>query len=453
MTDQQSLESRRQELSRRVAALPKEVAGWKMRTLNEVDHNLHFSQLQAIGILMDTFSSQQAQLLANMQTAASPAAIQEVMLELIKNIIRSQKAWDFFRDKLELRFSPAFKEVLWAADTVAWDCYRPVLDRAGDINILDKNLLREAPLTYLTADFSPATWSRGSRPNDGRDYTLGASCLPVPVIAIPWDHVENIWELMSIHHEVGHDLEADLKLRGPLCDALKKQLSHAGLPAKRIQQWLDWQGEIFADLVGLQLGGPAFAEQLMNLLLLPAELVIVSDPSDPHPTHYPRILMNTAYLPTLVKGHLPLQEDARRISDSWTALYGRLPQYDKTLQDFQLVYPALMDQPLAELKGKTVRDLLPYSLADDLKICKAREYLATGMNKPGPLPPRHCISAARLAVTRAAGGSGLTGEFLDAINQRTLKLVKENAVEGLHGGDGSSRHKIFIAGFADQIHL
>jgi hypothetical protein len=286
MSVQATLGLRKQELRRRVEALPNEVKKWLDRTQNDLDSNMHFSQLQAIGILMDTFAEQQAKLLEAMDPTGNTAAFQDAAFDLVRSIIRSQGVWDFFRDKLDLRFSPTFKEVLWVADTVAWDCYRPVLDTAADAGILERAALREPPLSYLTAEFSPATWIRGSRPNDGRNHHLGTAQLPIPVIELPWDHVENTWEFMSLHHEVGHDLEADLKLREVLATSLQTTLGNAPAPSDRIQQWMNWQGEVFADLVGLQLGGPAFAEALMHLLLLAAGMVTTFDPNDPHPTHY-----------------------------------------------------------------------------------------------------------------------------------------------------------------------
>ena len=429
-----------------------EVQDWRDRTTSNVDANLHFSQLQAIGILMETFAAQQNALLAQMAPAGSETAFTNAAFELAKSIIRSQRVWDFFRDKLDLRFSPAFKDVLWVTDTVAWDCYRPVLDAAADAGILDPATLREPPLTYLTAEFSPATWVRGSRPNDGREYHLGASRLPIPVIEAPWDHVQNIWEFMSLHHEVGHDLEIDLKLRDALVAKMKQALEQAGVPSERIDRWLEWQGEIFADLVGLQLGGPAFAEALMNLIMLPVPMVTTLDPGDPHPTHYPRILMNAAYIPTMIPGHAVLAAHGQQIAERWKAIYGNQPQFDDVLNDFPLVYAALMDTALPELQDWTVRDLMPYTAADDARIRSAVGYLRTGMNKPGKqLRPRHCISAARIAVTMAGLEDALSDELCNQINQRTAELVRANAPGGLRGGDGSTPHKQFIASFVDNL--
>ena len=448
MSAKATLEVRKEEFRRRVEALPHEVNEWKQRTQNELDSNLHFSQLQAIGILVDTFAQQQSDLLAQLEPAGDAAAFQLVGLQLLQSIASSQHAWDFFRDKLDLRFSPAFKEVLWVADTVAWDCYRPVLDGAAAVGILDPWALREPPLTYLSAELSPLTWVRGSRPNDGRAYDLGTSRLPIPVIEVPWDHVENTWELMSLHHEVGHDLEADLKLRGVLAASLQTVLSNNGVPPSRVQQWLAWQGEVLADLVGLQLGGAPFAEVLTHLLLLPEPLVTILDEEDPHPTPYLRILMNAAYIPTMIKDHQPLADDSQQIADRWVAIYGNQPQLDPWGGDFALVFAALMDTALPELKGRTVRELMPYGAADDARIRNAVGYMRTGMNKPAQLRPRHCISAARRAVTQSALEGMLSSDVLNTINQRAMELVRANAPGGLRGGDSSTPHRQFIASFA-----
>ena len=73
------------------------------------------------------------------------------------------------------------------------------------------------------------------------------------MIEVPWDHIVNLWEFLSIHHEVGHDIEADLLLRPALRAAVEKALADAGLNEERIALWLDWQPEVFADLVAIQL--------------------------------------------------------------------------------------------------------------------------------------------------------------------------------------------------------
>jgi hypothetical protein len=185
----------------------------------------------------------------------------------------------------------------------------------------------------------------------------------------------------------------------------------------------------------------------MHLLLLPAAMVTDFDPGDPHPPHYPRVLMNAAYIPTMIQDHQALAYQGSQIADRWISIYGNQPQFAAMIGDFPIVFRALMDTPLAVLNGTTVRHLMPYTAADDQRIRNAVGFMRTGMNKPGNLRPRHCISAARMAVTEVALGGELSSDLFNVINRRAMELVRSNAPGGLRGGDASTPHKKFIAGF------
>jgi hypothetical protein len=435
MTTLSTRQLRAEELRRRVDALPREVEEWRVATLGEVDKQLHASQMAAIAKSMELLVDEQKRLFEALDPAK--ATFEDDAFELVKLIIKSQRVWDFYRDKLELR-STRFKDVMWVADTIAWDCYsRALQEIAQKVNVSN---LREPPLTYLTAEFSPATWVRGSRPNDGRNYSLGAAMLPIPVIELPWDHVENVWELLSLLHEVGHDVEADLKLRQPLLTSLANTLTAAGVPQDRVQRWVKWEGETFADLYALQLGGPAFADALLNLLLLPSGSVTALDPDDPHPNHYVRILMNAAYVKTL-GNDAALTADATRLHDTWTAIYAGGVGNDLApfAGDFPSVFTALMDTKFNELNNHTVRELFPYSSAADGRIREAAAYLSTGQNKPQNVRPRHWVSAARLAVKDADPQNGFA-PALDAINKRAMAMVRESAPPGVRAGGANMPH-------------
>jgi hypothetical protein len=232
---------------------------------------------------------------------------------------------------------------------------------------------------------------------------------------------------------------------------LQAVLTDAHVPPERIQVWAKWQGEVFADLVALQLGGPAFADTLASLLLLPEAYVIHYQADDPHPTHYLRILVNAAYIRTLAPGSEKSEEHAVALETWWKSFYGEQTHFQEYIADLPHLFRALMDTPLEPLKGKTVRSLLPFSAEDDLRIRAATRYLLTGQDRPQTIRPRHCVSAARLAVTEAAGQLPTLADNLQAINERTATLVRDNAAPGLRAGDDSARHWNFIAGFADTI--
>jgi hypothetical protein len=444
---------RKQELKRRVESLPLEVKAWRASTEAEVDKNAHFSQLQAIEILIKAFVEQQTTMITALDPAGDVETFKNECMKLVTSIIRAHKTWDFFRDKLDLRHSPTHKDDLWVADTIAWDCHRPVMDRVVQLGIVNHNKLREPPLVYCTADYSPATWVRGSRPNDGRVYDLGETLLPIPVIEMPWDHLGCAWEYLALHHEVGHDIEADLKLRPVLQLSFQNSLSAAGVPNDRIKIWLKWEGEIFADLCGLQLAGPAFTDSLMHLLLLPSLAVKTFDEDDPHPTHYPRILMNAEYIRSVLGTSQAMKDHATRIETTWKNVYGNSSgssDLDALLLDFPLVAGALMNTKFAELQNHTVRELIPYAEADDLRIRSAEKFFRTGNGRPNALPLRHTVSAARIALTTAGQGGPVSDQLCNDIHQRVVDYVREDAPSGLRGG-GATEHEKFIEGFTERM--
>src|SRR5262249_49163856 len=137
------------------------------------------------------------------------------------------------------------------------------------------------------------------------------------------------------------------------------------------------------------------------------------------------ILMNAAYIRTLIPGHQPLQDDALRIESTWKSLYGE--NVDAKLadfpNDFKFVFTSLMDTPLPALKNRTLRALMPFMQADDGKIRSAANYIRTGLARPS-LEPRHAVSAARMALTKAASEGSLTAALLDDIQKRTMELVR-----------------------------
>jgi hypothetical protein len=437
-TIEAALRLRTEELRRRVRALPSEVESWRARVANidDRDMRLHFTQLQALNVLMTAYFEQQKSLLDALDPAGPSAAWAGKAFELVKSIIASQRVWSFFRSKLDLRFSPEFKDVLRVADIVAMDCYGPAMTEATVRGIVKKAAVREPPLTYLIAEFSPATWVRNSRPQDGRAYDLGEAQLPIPVIQVPWDHVENTWEFLSLHHEVGHDIEADLALRAPIHDKLLAALRAGGVPETRLRNWMRWQAEIFADFAGLQLGGPAFSDMLLNLLILPSAQVTAIDAGDPHPNHYVRILLNVASVRTMAAAAVEpafaerLRADAAATEAVWLGLFGDQADLRAYEADFAVVIAAVMDTPYAALKGASVREMLPYTNAHDQRIRGTAQYLATGANAPPAMPPRHVISAARIAATSVLrDGDGAAR--LDDIDKRAARLVSDNQPEGL----------------------
>jgi len=447
------------DLQRRVNALPVEVSAWVKRSSASEPMKVHHTQLKALKALMDTMLEGQTAQVQKLSASAADFPVRA--LQITGEVIRVQQIWDFFRNELSLRFSPDFQDALWVADTIAWNCHRQVLEEASAQGVVKLDEVREPPLTQVIAEFSPATWVRGSRPNDGVKLFLGNALLPIPVIQVPADHLVNSWELLSIAHEVGHDLEYDLELTTRLEESLETALTQAGVPAERQAVWQLWRKELFADLVGLQLAGPAFARSLMSLLLLPEPMVIEFNPEDVHPTHYVRILINAAYARTLIpadakpgvrEARARVDADATALEADWKAAYP-MPSKDAELflNDAAAACTALVGTAFPELKGLTVRALMPFTAADDVRIRAAADYLATGQNAPQPgsfAKIRHCLSAARMAADRF--GAADVGKYLQEVDTRTRQLVRDNTPDVVRGSE-SAAHLKYVQTFAATL--
>ena len=114
----------------------------------------------------------------------------------------------------------------------------------------------------LVVDDSPWTWMRGARLAE-----LDYSVLPVPIVGLPWDHIANPWEFLSLHHEVAHDIDGDLNnVSNELEMIVNQTLRRHSVPDERIAVWRRWTGEIVADFLGILLAGPPFVSFLASFL-------------------------------------------------------------------------------------------------------------------------------------------------------------------------------------------
>jgi hypothetical protein len=93
---------------------------------------------------------------------------------------------------------------------------------------------------------------------------------------------------------------------------------------------------------------------------------------------------------------------------------------------------------------------MPFTQADDQRVRDAAGYFATGMNKPVGLRPRHCVAAARLAVSALAAEGAVPQSAYGQVQARLLRLVRDGAAPGLRG-TASNAHNRFIAKFAKEV--
>ena len=459
MTPQELNAVRLEELTRRVSALPDEVDAWIERSGPQAALKIHNTQIRALGLLIAALVKKQQDLLATL--AADAPDFSNKALQIVRDLIRTQRIWGFFRAQLSLRFSEDYQKPLWVADTIAWNCHRSVLEEAQKQGILTLDQSREPPLTYVVADVSPLAYARGSQPTEGDRLLLGGSVLPIPIIHVPPDQLVNAWQLLTIAHEVAHSLEKDLGLQTALDTSLKNGLTAAGR-TDRLDQWLAWRSEVFADLVAVQLVGPAFGRAMLAALALPDALVTSLNADDEHPMPYMRVLMLAAYMRTVVEDdgtpavaavRAKIDADAAALEADWKVLYPDAPaEAAPLLDDAPHVWKALMNKPFPELKTLTVRQLIPFKAAHDLRIREAAAYLATGQNAPPPArfkdTIRHCIAAAQIAVD--AGPQADLESYLRTVDERARALVVDNTPDVVRGS-ASKTHDAYISKLATLI--
>jgi len=414
------LTMKHQILSRRVASLPIELDTW-LRSA-EADNLLerNFSQIEALDCFMRILCEVSEAGFNALNPAGDATVFLKGSFDLVNAIIKSHFMWDFFRDRLELRFAPQFQQLLLMADLISHDCYTTVTDRAKALRIMPEKGFREYPLIGLVAQFSPTTWRRGRRPP-----ALQNHCLPVPVIDLPWDHLVNPWELLTIAHEVGHDVDEDLgKLTEALQPTLVNQMNKIKTPASRLVEWQKWTSEILADLVGILLTGPAFTGALVGLLTLPRHYVLHIGSTDEHPPHYLRTFINTA----LVR-HLGLPQLADDLEVRWKTLYGEPnDDFSPYFTEIEPVIAAILNTPitaLQDLDGKphSLGELITFTPSDQARIKEAAAELTAGTPLTRKLPIRQVLSASQLAFEQMAQSDSSAG--IAALAQRTQETIIE----------------------------
>jgi hypothetical protein len=121
-----------------------------------------------------------------------------------------------------------------------------------------------------------------------RDLTL-----PLPFVLLPLNFARSIWTFCALYHEIGHNLDQDLKI----LQGLRSRIPET-VPAEQEPDWRRWSAEILADDLGIVLGGAGFGIYLASeaLLLGPAQRYRDQDPDAVHPPFLVRVPLITAML-------------------------------------------------------------------------------------------------------------------------------------------------------------
>lgn len=423
---------RKRELQRRMGELPEEVREWKALADNDLDSNLHWSQIEAIAGLIATYRAKYDDLVTRLPAEDDKAAFEAGLYDILLAIAAAQRAWDFFRRKFDQRRSERFRKRLRAADIIAIDCYDAAIGAAKAKGWIAADDVREPPLTYLSPELSPMTWARGTRPNDGQNEDLVGNTLPIPVVEVPYDQTANVWEFLSISHEVGHEIDADLQLLGDIKTKLSELLQNSDSVRRR--RWIGWASEILPDLIALQMSGPAFAYMLRNVLILPPNQVVNIVSGDVHPNHYVRVMLCAAYIRSMgaVSQNPDFRDAMERHADAletgWKPLYGVPTALSDYLSDIPTIINGVMDSPIKSMHGEHLRSLVDYTW-DHEKAITAGATSLRQFNSGFSIAPRHAVSAVRIAVNDAIAAGSLDAE-IETLSTNAILLLERNAPKG-----------------------
>mgnify|MGYP003288295728 CR=1 FL=1 len=376
--------------------------------------------IQAVNQLMASLRTDLLRLSGGVREAADAAGLQPSTARLQRVVRTKERAhdwvraieriWDFYFELFGQRQS-MFADWLLACDRIALDCYQVSYMRCG----VAKSIPAPPPFTYMRTGFSPATFRRAIPLR-----RLGRQLNPFPLVQIPYHRMVNPWTLGAVLHEVSHNLMNDLGLARAVPARIGRRLLDPGLPRQVAAIWVRWNRELYADVSGLLLGGPAVVGSLLDVIGRSPEAVLAFDPRGPHPTPYLRAFISFELLRRM--GFADQAEHYRRL---WTRLYpdaraGTLPR--RLLETFpaanRMVVDAVCYQRFDALGGKQLAEVLPFGHKEQQITEEVAQRLAAGTD-PGILPERLLIGAARFALDQRLARPGvITRNFYTELARR-----------------------------------
>ena len=330
--------------------LKEEVEHFRRLTLEHQPLEKNHSQMKVIYQVWDELSTQ-------MNSKVGRTADQEV--EFGRKLIRFSNLWGVYKQWFAQRKDNEILHTLQATDLIAHDCYRAILDKVSELGIqLNPKQTTSYPMTFFdTRKSMPFTISRSPSP-----VTLHIDRFPIPVIGIPWS-LKTLWHhALCIHHEVGHNLDADLgDLSGEISKHLRSKLENQcagtlspGDPQMvRIDAWCNWTKEIVADFLAVMLAGPPFLGFMVHYLAISTKSVFCIDESKPHPPNYLRVHLLAKFVKdfwTGTDGDVVAYVDD--IIGEWNSFCGSVQApMQAYLHEISIVTDVIGKQPLARLNG------------------------------------------------------------------------------------------------------
>lgn len=321
-----------------------------------------------------------------------------------------EKIWAFYLELFGQRQS-RFAPMLLAADRIALDAYQTVYVGLP----IPRSIPSPGAFSYMETGFTPATFRRGIRLS-----RIGKAFNPFPIVSLPYHRLVNPWTLGAVSHEVSHNLQSDLGLWEIVPQRVFKALRDDGIDEPTAATWARWHKEIWADLSGLLLSGPAVVASLLDVVARSPRLTTAFNPAGVHPTSYLRVLINLELL-----RRMNFKREAMVFSRLWERMYpnpaiGGIPpsMFASFPRAAAQVVETICFAPYAQLGGKGLADIVRFRPEHYQMTIEAAGRLALGRD-PGIMPARYLIGAARFAFDRRlASPDVIARHFYRALAQR-----------------------------------
>jgi hypothetical protein len=423
--------SKRRELAEKLGSLPWEFKQWEAESERQRPLERHHTQIRAItNTLLVLASSIERELEppvgGHQQSLPDAESVELTILEL-------HRMWQFFRGKLALRYVNWFRSYLLVADDLAWSCYRPVQRWIGD------DVGKEPPLVFFGGGSSPLMMPRSSAylaedvPGETlrtQEFQQALRHLPIPLVGIPWFQVRHLPDAALIGHEIGHDVEEDLRLAPRLRSILDAALEADAVDPSHAEAWRAWLGEVFADVYGTLAMGPAFASALVDFVAADLRKVAGewrgAGAWGSYPTRALRVRLVLAVL-----DRCEFCKPARELRARWDEAYPT-HQMQAFEHDVETVVRALIEGPYPQLDGGPLTDLISFSGGQQEQAEESAHELLC--DRRPPADDIRCLAAAARLAYDLEPDRYLTRQAAE----RVLRKVEAVQTVGTRAGHGPS---------------
>ncbi len=242
----------------------------------------------------------------------------------------------------------------------------------------------------------PDSQTRGGAINRARTTLPGQVVLAASLVRISRE--SNPTRLSSAHHEIGHQLAADLNMLEPSAQLIGTTIKARGVSPRIAALWQSWTSELVADVFGICFSGGAPAvDGLQRVLSLPPPLLFRIREGDPHPPGAVRVPFALAFAREVAPHPLLKRLEQRFWQTYGDGLRTMAGQRTKAIAAVApMVARALAREPFSGLGQRSVMDAT--------RTIRKRIARAVRAAENGPLPNTEALARENPLVAYAMLG-------------------------------------------------